>query len=140
MKKRLAAGALAAVSTASVLGVAGAAPAQAAAQPCGTYPAGLVYALQSAPGSAYVSKGAIVSLRATLRRGGEYCVGYSIALYAKRASEPTYRNKGANASGTTGSVRPQLIVDETTRYFFNVNLGGGSAVRSKISQFVVTNP
>ena len=137
MNKRLAAGALAAATAASVLGVAGAAPAQAAQ--CGAYPPGQSYVLTSAPGSARVLKGTVVSLRGTLRRGGQPCVGLPIALYTRPFSQPVYRNKGAISSSTTGSVRPALPVGESVRYFFNLNLGNGTSVRSAISQFVVVS-
>lgn len=136
MNKRLAAGALAAVSTASVLGVVGAQPA-AAATPCGTYPPGLAYALVRAPGSSTVARGAIVSLRGTLRRGGQACVGFPIGLYTKPFDRADYRLKGSAQSNSTGSVRPTLVVDKTVRYFFNVNLGGGKNVKSGISEFIV---
>ena len=136
MNKRLAAGALAAVSTASVLGVIGAAPAQAAQ--CGAYPPGQEFVVSSAPGSAYVSKGAIVSLRGTVKRGGAPCFGLQLALYARPFSQPAYRSKGALSTSTSGSIHPQLIVSESVRYYFNLNKGNGTSVRSKISQFVVT--
>lgn len=136
MNKRLAAGALAAVSTASVLGVVGASPAS-AATPCGTYPPGLQYSLVRAPGSSSVAQGAIVSLRGTLRRGGQACVGFNVGLYTKPFDVKPYRLKGSAQTSTTGSVRPVLIVDKTVRYFFNLNLGGGNNVQSGISQFVV---
>ena len=136
MNKRLAAGALAAVSTASVLGVVGASPAS-AGQPCGTYPPGNAYGLTRAPGSASVKRGAAVSLRGTLRRVGQPSVGYPIGLYVKPFDVKPYRLKGSAQTSTTGSVRPVLIVDKTVRYFFNLNLGGGRNVQSGISQFVV---
>ena len=135
MNKRLAAGALAAVSTASVLGVVGAQPA-AAATPCGTYPPGQGYLLTRAPGSAKVRVNASVSLRGTLTRGGRPCVGFPIGLYTKPFDRATYKLKGSAQSNSTGSVRPVLIVDKTQRYFFNVNLGGGKNVKSGISEFI----
>lgn len=136
MNKRLAAGALAAVSTASVLGIVGA-PAANAATRCGSYPPGLQYALSRAPGSATVAKDTIVSLRGTLRRGGQACVAYPIALYTKPFNIAVYRLKGSSSSDATGSVHPQLVVNVTQRYFFNVNLGGGAFVRSGASEFIV---
>lgn len=136
MNKRLAAGALAAVSTASVLGVVGAAPA-AAATPCGTYPPGQLYSLVRAPGSASVRQGAAVSLRGTLRRGGQACVGYPIGLYIKPFNSGVFTLRGGSQSDNTGSVHPFILVDKTQRYFFNLNVGGGYSVRSGISEFIV---
>ena len=138
MNKRLAAGALAVVTSASVLGIVGATPAQAAT--CGEYPPGQTFQISRAPGSASVVKGAVVSLRGTLRRGGEPCAGVPLGIYVKNADQSIFRRKGSAITSTTGSIHPSLVVDQTLRFFFNLNAGEGGSFQSGITQFVVVNP
>lgn len=136
MNKRLGAAFVAAASTVSVLTVGGG-TASAAPSPCGVYPPGNAYGLSRAPLSASAHKGALIGTRGTLRRGGQSCVGFTLGFYTHTPKQgPAYTLKGGKATDGTGSVRNSIQLLVTTRYFYNLNLGGGASVRSGISEII----
>lgn len=134
MTNRLGAAFVAAASIATVV-VVGTGTAS-AAQPCGTYPPGQGYSLARAPFSGTVKAGTTVGTRGTLRRGGQACVGFRLGLYTKPATQVGYRLAGSGLTDNTGSVRKPIKVTTTTRFFYNMNIGGGRNVRSGISQLI----
>jgi hypothetical protein len=134
VKNRLGAALVAAASVATVVTVA--APAAQAAVPCGTYPPGQAYSLVRVPTSATVRKGAPVSTRGTLRRGGQACVDFNLGIYTKAANVGVYHLTRAARTDTTGSAHTGFIVNITTRFYYNVNLGNGASVHSSFSEMI----
>lgn len=135
MNKRIAAGFLATASTAAVLALP-AATATAAPRPCGTYPPGLLYALQIVPSSARVRLGTVVSSRGTLRRGGQACVGYPMGVYEKPFDRADFKLIGGDTTDGTGSIHGGIYVDKTLRFLFNVRLNSTQGVRSRTTELI----
>ena len=131
MNKRL--GASLVAGSALAAGLVATAPAANAATCTGSYPPGQLYSLARVPFSGEVAKGAIVGTRGTLRRGGQACSGYTLAFYRAYAGQ-SYRLAGRGVTSSTGSVRVSTQVNVTQRFFYNLNLGGGTSVRSGITQ------
>ena len=134
MNNRLGAALVAAASVATVVTVA--TPPANAATPCGTYPPGNAYGLYRTPASARVHRGAPVSTRGTLRRGGQACVDFNLGIYQKDDNQSVYHLVRAARTDSTGSAHTGLFVKRTTRYYYNVNLGNGASVHSSFSEFI----
>lgn len=134
MNNRLGAALVAAASVATVVTIA--APSAQAAVPCGTYPPGQSYTLVRAPQSATIRKNTTIGTRGTLRRGGHACVDFNLGIYTKAANVGVYHLKRAARTDTTGSARTAILVPITTRFFYNVNLGGGASVHSSFTELI----
>ena len=131
MNKRL--GASIVAGSALAAGLVATAPAANAAV-CGSYPPGQKFQLNRVPFSGEVAKGSVVGTRGTLRRGGQACSGFVVGFYVAKAGDPAYRLRARGTTSSSGSVRATVVVDRSTRFYYNLNLGNGQSVRSGITQ------
>jgi hypothetical protein len=129
VKKRLAAGFAAATMTASVFGLATAAPASAAPTPCATYPAGQTYNFTATPVTVTVKRNANVVLNAVLSRGASHapCNGYLVGLYYTFAPSKVQQSKRTNTRG----VAPFIAGIPSSRNYFFVLYYGDLVKRSQ---------
>ena len=140
MNKRLAAGFLAAASTASVLGVTAAATPANAAVPCGTYPPGQAYALARVPSSGNVHRNTLVYTRATLSRGDQFCNGFPLGFYVAQiegVGVHDFRLQGGKATDETGSVHIAITAGNSFRYYYQLKLNATTVIPSLRAEILV---
>ena len=135
MNKRLAAGAIAALSTAGLLAIP-AAPAAAAECAAVTYGSN-GYSLRNYPRAAYVRANTTITVRGTLTRGGRGCVGATLNFYTNTNRDTTYRltNRAVTDFSANAFVRYTIREPSTSIWTYGAN--GRTVARSFIARYHV---